>query len=72
MSKLESGLRVDQIIDGIRQLSEQDQRALASRLLTDSAFENFVEELEDSLNCERARYEGQAEPLTIENLPKDA
>lgn len=63
MSKVESGLSLDQILDGIRQLSEQEQRALAAAVLADHTVESFVEELDDSLSCERAAKEGPPEPF---------
>ena len=55
MAKLESALSLDQILDGIRHLTEQEQRALAGAVLADPSIESFVEELDDSLSCERAR-----------------
>lgn len=54
MAKLETALTLEQILEGIRQLSDQEKRALASSVLSDSKLEAFVEELDDNLTCERA------------------
>jgi hypothetical protein len=68
MRKIEIVLTVEQIAESIRQLSDQDQRKLAAMVLQDRNLEAFVEELEDSLACERALEEGPAEPLSPEEL----
>ena len=68
MAKLKSGLSLEQIIEGIRELSEQEQRVLASAVLADPSVESFVEELDDNLSCERAAEEGPAEPFTTDKL----
>ena len=38
----------------MRQLSDEAKRELAATVLTDPTLEAFVEELDDSLTCERA------------------
>jgi hypothetical protein len=68
MAKLESALSLDQILDGIRHLSEQEQRALAAAVLADPSVESFVEELDDSLSCERAGKEGPPDCVKLEDL----
>jgi hypothetical protein len=54
MAKLEIALSLEQILEGIRQLSDQEKRTLASAILSDPRLEAFVEELDDNLTCERA------------------
>lgn len=71
MANVESGLSIEQILDGISQLSEQEQRALAAAVLANPTVESFVEELEDSLSCERATAEGPSEPFTPDNLTEN-
>ncbi|MBI4483388.1 MAG: hypothetical protein HY652_10915 [Acidobacteria bacterium] len=68
MPKIEITLTVEQIAEGVRQLSEGDQRKLAALLLQDRQLEPFVEELEDSLACEKAAEEGPAGPFTPDEL----
>lgn len=68
MAKVESELNLDQILAGIRQLSDPEQRALASAVLKDPTLESFVEELDDNLSCERAAGEGPAKPFTSDEL----
>ena len=68
MLKIEIVLTVEQIAESIRQLSDQDQRKLAALVLQDRDLEAFVEELEDSLACERAIEEGPAEPFSPDEL----
>lgn len=64
MTKLETALNLEQILESMRQLSEQEQRALAATVLTDPTMESFVEELDDNLSCERAANEGPPEPFS--------
>lgn len=52
--------KIENIIDELRQLSEDEQRALAGAILDDRKLEAFVEELDDHLSCERAVEEGSA------------
>ena len=52
--------KIENIIDELRQLSEDEQRALAGAILDDRKLEAFVEELDDHLSCERAAEEGSA------------
>ena len=68
MAKLESALSLEQILEGMRQLSDQEKRALASIILSDPRLEAFVEELEDNLTCERAVNEGPPEPFDPDQL----
>ncbi len=68
MAKLESALSLEQILDGIRHLSEQEQRALAASVLADPSIESFVEEMDDSLSCERVSKEGPPEPFLPDKL----
>jgi hypothetical protein len=68
MAKLESALSLNQILDGIRLLTEQEQRALAAAVLADPNLESFVEELDDSLTCERAAADGPVEPFLPDKL----
>lgn len=68
MPKIEITLTIEHIVDSIRQLSAQDQRKLAALVLQDRNLEAFVEELEDSLACERAAEDGPAEPFSPEEL----
>ena len=63
MAKVEAALSLEQILEGMRQLSDQEKRALASIILLDPSFEAFVEELDDGLACERAANEGPPEPF---------
>lgn len=61
MSKVQTAPHIRSIIDGMQQLSEEEQRALAAVILEDRKLEAFVEELEDHLSCERAAEEGPPE-----------
>jgi hypothetical protein len=61
MAKLETALSVEQILEGIRQLSAEEKRALASAVLLDPSFEAFVEEIDDTLSCDRVANEGPPE-----------
>jgi hypothetical protein len=70
MSKVETALSLEQILEGMRQLSEQEKRALASSILLDPSFEAFVEEVDDTLACERAVNEGPSEPFSPDELTK--
>lgn len=63
MGKLEIALSLKQILEGMSQLSDQEQRTLASVILADPRLEAFVEELDDNLTCERALNEGSPEPF---------
>ena len=64
MAKLETALNLEQILEGMRQLSDEEKRALASTVLLDPSFEAFVEERDDTLACERAVSEGPPEPFS--------
>lgn len=64
MAKLETGLSLEQILEGMRQLSDEEKRALASIVLLDPSLEAFVEELDDNLTCERAINEAPPEPFS--------
>lgn len=68
MAKLETALSLEQILEGMRQLSDQEKRALASAVLSDPRLEAFVEELDDNLACERAVNDGPAEPFSPDEL----
>ena len=68
MAKVETALSLEQILDGMRQLSDQEKRALASSILSDPGLEAFVEELDDNLTCERAVNEGPPEPFSPDEL----
>ena len=68
MAKLETALSLEQILEGMRQLSDEEKRALASIVLSDPRFEAFVEELDDSLTCERAANDGAPEPFNPDEL----
>jgi len=57
---------LEQILENMHQLSGDEQRALANRVLNDRALEAFVEELDDQLACET---EGEtAGPFASEDL----
>jgi len=68
MAKLETALSIEQILEGIRQLSDEEKRTLASMVLLDPSLEAFVEELDDNLTCERAGDEGPPEPFSPDEL----
>jgi len=70
MALLETALTVDQILEGMRQLSIDEQRTLAAAVLADRKLEPLVEELEDSLACEEAATEGPAHPFTAGELSR--
>jgi len=70
MALLETALTVDQILEGMRQLSVDEQRTLAAALLADRKLEPFVEELEDCLACEEAAREGPAHSFTAGELSR--
>jgi hypothetical protein len=72
MAKLEIALSIEQILEGMRQLSDDEKRELASSVLTDPKLEAFVEELDDNLMCERAVNEGPPEPFSPDELTKHA
>jgi len=61
MSRVNTLTTVDNIVQKMRQLSEEQQRVLAAAVLEDRNLEAFVEELEDHLSCERADEEGSTE-----------
>jgi len=54
MLKVEIPPSIEDLVAEMRQLSEEEQRALAGMVLQDRKLEPFVEELEDHLSCERA------------------
>ena len=54
-------MTIENIIEGMEQLSEDEQRSLAVAILADRKLEAFVEELEDHLNCERVTAEASVE-----------
>lgn len=68
MAKLETALSFKQILESMRQLGEQEQRALAATVLSDPKLESFVEELDDHLSCERTSNEGPPEPFRPDEL----
>ena len=68
MAKLETALSLEQILEGMRQLSDEEKRALASAVLLAPSLEAFVEELDDNLMCERAIDEAQPEPFNPDEL----
>jgi hypothetical protein len=70
MAKLETAMSVEQIVEGMRQLSDQEKRALAAVVLSDPGLEAFVEELDDSLACDRAHNEGPPQPFSPDELIK--
>jgi len=61
MSTVKTRPTIENIIDGMHQLSDDQQRALAGAIVEDRKLEAFIEELEDHLNCESAATEGSAE-----------
>ena len=63
MSKVETALSLDQILEGMRQLSAEEKRTLAAIVLSDPELEDFVEEFDDHLTCERKANEGPPEPF---------
>jgi hypothetical protein len=64
MSIVKSAPTIKNLIAEMGQLSQEDQRHLASAVLNERALEAFVEELEDQLSSERAVMEGDPEPFT--------
>ena len=68
MAKLETALSLEQVLEGMRQLSDQEKRTLAAIVLSDPKLEAFVEELDDNLACERAVNEGPPEPFSPDEL----
>ena len=68
MAKLETALSLEQILDGMRQLNDEEKRTLASIVVSDPRLEAFVEELDDNLTCERAVNEGLPEPFSPDEL----
>jgi hypothetical protein len=69
MAKLETALTLEQILDSMRQLSDEEQRTLAAAVLSDRRLESFVEELDDQLTCEKAAEEGPAQPFPPDQEP---
>jgi len=69
MAKLEIPLTVEQILDNLHQLSDQELRILAAAVVNDRRLEAFVEELDDTLDCEKAAQEGSPEPFCSDTLP---
>jgi hypothetical protein len=63
MSSIETAPTVRNLIAEMRQLTQEEQRSLASAVLSERTLEPFVEELEDQLSCERAT-EGNQEKFT--------
>ena len=70
MSKLETTMSLEQIVEGMRQLTDQEKRTLASVVLADPGLESFVEELDDNLMCERALNEGPPAPFKPDEFTK--
>jgi hypothetical protein len=68
MAKLETALSIEQILEGMRQLSDEEKRGLASSVLSDPNLEAFIEELDDNLRCEQAVNEGPPEPFNPDEL----
>lgn len=66
MTKLQTPPLLDQILENMHQLSGDEQRALANKVLNDRKLEAFVEELDDQLTCETE--EVTAEPFSSEEL----
>lgn len=64
MSTVEIAATVKNLIAEMRQLTQEEQRSLASAVLGEQTLEAFVEELEDQLSCERATTEGNPEQFT--------
>jgi hypothetical protein len=54
MSSVETAPTIKNLVAEMRQLSQEEQRSLASAVLGERNLEAFVEELEDQLSCERA------------------
>ena len=70
MTLVKDRISVEQVAESIGVLSEKDQRQLAALVLRDRKLEPFVEELEDSLACERAAEENGAEPFAAEETSR--
>lgn len=70
MSKLETALSLEQIMEGVRQLNDHEKRELASLVLSDPRLEAFIEELDDHLMCERAMNEGAPKPFIPDELTR--
>jgi hypothetical protein len=67
MDKVEPALSLEQILEGMRELSEQEKRTLAS-VVSDPRLEAFVEELDDQFTCERAVDDEPTEPFNSDEL----
>ena len=65
MLKVGTTSSIENLVAEMRQLSEEEQRALAGVVLQERKLEAFVEELEDHLSCERAEAEGPVERFTV-------
>ncbi len=61
MSSVNTAPIVKNLVDEMRQLSDAEQRRLASVVLKERGLEAFVEEIEDQLSCERAATEESPE-----------
>jgi hypothetical protein len=68
MNKVELTLSLEQILESMRQLSDQEKRALASVVLSDPGMEAFVEELDDHLMSERALDDESSGPFSSDEL----
>ena len=64
MINVETAPKVDSIIAEMRELSEEEQRSLAGKVLQDRKLEAFVEELDDHLSCEKSAEEESLELFT--------
>src|SRR5689334_9445850 len=65
MINVETVPKLESLLAELRELSEEEQRALAGAVLQDRKLEAFVEELEDHLRCESAAAEGSLELLLL-------
>jgi hypothetical protein len=68
MARFETLPTLEHILKGIRQLSDEEKRALASTVLSYPSLEAFVEELDDNLMCERAINDAPPEPFSPDEL----
>lgn len=68
MDKVELALSLEQVLEGMRQLSDQEKRTLASVVLSDPRLEAFVEELDDHFTCEHALDDEPPGPFTSDEL----
>ena len=72
MAGLETLSPLEQILEGMRQLSDEEKRALASAVLSALSLEAFVGELDDNLMCERAIDDAPPEPFNPDELIQSA